>query len=142
MVLLHFSLLSSNQPVLLLCLLPCRVAVVVVMEAIINAAVATLQDAADVAAISTISAELYNYDVAVHCHPMRTAGQRMTPGLMPAWLLCVSEYRRLSSLLHDTAMAQLQGTLPLGNWEPVMQVRGDCPCVASTRVHCSGDSAC
>jgi hypothetical protein len=106
----------------MLLMLSCRLMNPTHFQGVVDAALLTLEDDRDVAAIAELFINLRSMWPAVHSHYLKTTAQQLSPGGLPVWLICCSAYQAVGSVMHDTAMEQLAGTRQLGDWEPVLEV--------------------
>ncbi|WIA41206.1 hypothetical protein OEZ86_004821 [Tetradesmus obliquus] len=97
-----------------------RFAILAQFVEIVDTALSTLQDPSDIATVAAMSSATYMFESAVHSNPEKTYGQHASPGMMPASLLRFSAHQTVASIMHITAMEQLQGNRPLGDWAPAI----------------------
>lgn len=74
------------------------------------------------AAVTSIVSDIYMFQAAVHSSADKTLWQLASPSVLPLWLVATSAYQTVASIMHNTAMEQLQGSRPLGDWQPVIEV--------------------
>lgn len=92
------------------------------MSALVDSALNTLTDPDDRAAIAAAAAEFNAWRTSVHSQPLKVFTTQQTLGMMPVHLMTSLVFSYYSSVLHSTAMEQLQGQRPAGDWDPVMTV--------------------
>jgi hypothetical protein len=105
-----------------LCLAACSIARAAALAAVYDRALDTLMDAADRSIMTTGLATLNDCFAFAHINPLATCASLLSLGTMSHILCVMCAQTAVCSMIHNTAMRQLEGELELGDWEAAIIV--------------------
>jgi hypothetical protein len=101
------------------------------MSMVLDPALETLREPGDVTEVAAAAAAVNSWSSASYSNPLMATLQQSGPGSVACAIMSSCTYTAFASLMHHTAMQQLHGERPIGDWQPVMQVR-QCRCYVTT----------
>lgn len=91
---------------------------------VIMAALAMLPDEDDQQALTQVVLQINSWHHTAHSSPYRAStGCLIGPTALHGSVVRLCAYSYLGACMHSTAMEQLNGSRPVGDWEPVRQVK-------------------